>query len=119
MIAGCNDAGDVANFVETEQIVHNASTLNHARPVRHYNSSLPTDARRSGQFTSYVQLRGSVPAFWSQDHLGFKAKPPIRIDRSDPFATQAAIHFDQVPGCGTAPAAHVDRSSSTSTARPW
>ena len=49
-ISGCNDAGDVANFVETEQIVHSASTLDHA----------------SGQYTSYVQLRGSVPCFWSQ-----------------------------------------------------
>lgn len=77
---GCNDQGDVANDVETEQIVHCASTLNHS----------------SGKYTSYVQLRGSVPCFWSQDHLGFKAKPPIRIDRPDPYASQAAIHFDQL-----------------------
>lgn len=42
--------GNVANEVETEQIVHDASVLS-------FNSGL---------FTSYVQLRGSVPSFWSQ-----------------------------------------------------
>ena len=40
----------MANEVETEQIVHNASVLSF----------------KSGWFTSYVQLRGSVPSFWSQ-----------------------------------------------------
>lgn len=42
--------GNVANEVETEQIVHDASVLSF----------------KSGLFTSYVQLRGSVPSFWSQ-----------------------------------------------------
>ena len=42
--------GHVANEVETEQIVHNAMTTAHD----------------SGEFTSYLQHRGSVPTFWSQ-----------------------------------------------------
>lgn len=42
--------GNVANEVETEQIVNDASVLSF----------------KSGRFTSYVQLRGSVPSFWSQ-----------------------------------------------------
>ena len=42
--------GFVANDVETEQIVHDASTLSF----------------RSGGYTSFVQTRGSVPLFWSQ-----------------------------------------------------
>ena len=42
--------GHVANEVETEQIVHNAMT----------------SAHDSGEFTSYLQHRGSVPTFWSQ-----------------------------------------------------
>ena len=36
--------------METEQIVHDASVI----------------SLSSGRFTSYVQLRGSVPSFWSQ-----------------------------------------------------
>lgn len=40
----------MANDVETEQIVHDASTLSF----------------KSGGYTSFVQLRGSVPLFWSQ-----------------------------------------------------
>jgi hypothetical protein len=46
--------------VETEQIAHDASL-----------SSLG-----KSHFTSYVQLRGSVPAFWSQDPKQVP-KPPI------------------------------------------
>ena len=46
--------------METEQIVHDASL-----------SSLG-----KSHFTSYVQLRGSVPAFWSQDPRQVP-KPPI------------------------------------------
>ena len=44
--------GFVANDVETEQIVHDASTLSF----------------QNGGYTSFVQLRGSVPLFWSQVH---------------------------------------------------
>ncbi|EDO26164.1 predicted protein, partial [Nematostella vectensis] len=47
---GTNEEGFVANEVETEQIVHDASVLSF----------------HSGRFTSYVQIRGSVPTFWSQ-----------------------------------------------------
>ena len=40
----------MANEVETEQIVHDASVSWHL----------------TGKITSYLQLRGSVPTFWSQ-----------------------------------------------------
>ena len=53
--------GAVANEVETEQIVHDASTSLHP----------------SGRYTSYLQLRGSVPAFWSQDITNMRPKPQI------------------------------------------
>lgn len=46
---GANARGHVANEVETEQIVHDASTLSPGSPM-----------------TSYVQMRGSVPCFWAQ-----------------------------------------------------
>jgi hypothetical protein len=65
--------GDVANEVETEQIVHDSGV-----------SSL-----MCGHFTSFVQLRGSVPAHWSQDISKMVPKPAITLDLSDPFAETA------------------------------
>lgn len=53
--------GDVANEVETEQIVFD-STI----------SSLTV-----GKFTSFVQMRGSIPSQWSQDISKMVPKPPI------------------------------------------
>jgi len=53
--------GAVANEVETEQIVYDASlTLNH-----------------KARFTSFVQHRGSIPLYWSQDVNKMVPKPPI------------------------------------------
>ncbi|CAF1144930.1 unnamed protein product [Adineta ricciae] len=76
---GGNCKGYVANEVETEQIVHDASL-----------SSLG-----KSHFTSYVQLRGSVPAFWSQDPKQVP-KPPIVIDMNDPTYVVASQHFRQL-----------------------
>ena len=91
----------MANEVETEQIVHDASL-----------SSLG-----KSHFTSYVQLRGSVPAFWSQDPKQVP-KPPIVsklmtkqrwvtdpvmlffsyliVDMNDPTYVVASQHFRQL-----------------------
>lgn len=86
----------MANEVETEQIVHDASL-----------SSLG-----KSHFTSFVQLRGSVPAFWSQDPKQVP-KPPIMsesyariifevpflsslVDMNDPTYVVAAQHFRQL-----------------------
>eukprot|EP00117_Sycon_ciliatum_P027066 scpid21982/ scgid0701/ Polyphosphoinositide phosphatase; Phosphatidylinositol 3,5-bisphosphate 5-phosphatase; SAC domain-containing protein 3 len=77
---GTNDVGHVANEVETEQIVHDAAHLSH----------------NTGRFTSFVQVRGSVPLFWSQDPSGMTPKPPIGIDRNDPYFSSAAMHFNSL-----------------------
>lgn len=53
---GINDDGNVANYVETEQIL---SFGEHQM--------------------SFFQIRGSVPVYWSQP--GFKYRPPPKIDR--------------------------------------
>lgn len=50
----------MANEVETEQIVYDAS-----------QTSLD-----EASFTSYVQLRGSIPLYWAHD-LSRISKPPI------------------------------------------
>lgn len=67
---GVDENGDVANYVETEQIIC-TSTHN----------------------VSFVQVRGSVPVYWSQP--GYKYRPPPRLDR-DENETQLAFrkHFD-------------------------
>uniref|UniRef100_A0A3Q2NN34 FIG4 phosphoinositide 5-phosphatase n=1 Tax=Fundulus heteroclitus TaxID=8078 RepID=A0A3Q2NN34_FUNHE len=77
---GANCEGDVANEVETEQIVHDASIMSFT----------------AGSYSSYVQVRGSVPLYWSQDISTMMPKPPIRLDQADPYANIAALHFDQM-----------------------
>ncbi|XP_077367072.1 polyphosphoinositide phosphatase isoform X2 [Festucalex cinctus] len=77
---GANCEGDVANEVETEQIVHDASMMSFA----------------VGSYSSYVQTRGSVPLYWSQDISTMMPKPPIRLDQADPYAHIAGLHFDQM-----------------------
>ncbi|CAJ0596175.1 unnamed protein product [Cylicocyclus nassatus] len=53
---GIDSDSNVANFVETELILH----------IFDHN-------------LSFVQIRGSVPTFWSQ--RGYKYRPPLTIDR--------------------------------------
>uniref|UniRef100_A0A2P2I941 Phosphatidylinositide phosphatase SAC2-like n=1 Tax=Hirondellea gigas TaxID=1518452 RepID=A0A2P2I941_9CRUS len=66
---GVDEDGYVANYVETEQLV----TLN-------------------THVIAYVQVRGSVPVYWSQP--GYKYRPPPRLDKGEE-ETQAAFtrHF--------------------------
>lgn len=70
---GANHAGDVANEVETEQIVTDGSRM-----------------------CSFVQMRGSIPSHWSQDFSKMVPKPPISLDLSDPYAETAAKHFERL-----------------------
>ncbi|XP_058795329.1 polyphosphoinositide phosphatase isoform X2 [Phymastichus coffea] len=77
---GANFEGDVANEVETEQIVHDSSV-----------SSL-----YSGHFSSFVQMRGSVPGHWSQDVSKMVPKPIITTDIYDPFVQAAGAHFNNL-----------------------
>lgn len=57
---GVNDRGRVANDVETEQVV------------------LDEEAGScKGKMSSVVQMRGSIPLFWSQEASRFSPKPDI------------------------------------------
>ena len=73
--------GEVANEVETEQIVHCASI----------------SSMRHAPFTSYVQHRGSVPLHWEQDISAnvVPSKPPItskcRLAIAGNLAPQASL----------------------------
>ncbi|GFN83415.1 phosphatidylinositide phosphatase sac2 [Plakobranchus ocellatus] len=62
---GINSDGACANYVETEQIIE-----------------------FSPHIVAFVQVRGSIPVFWSQS--GFKYRPPPRLDRVDVFTRMFA-----------------------------
>lgn len=62
---GCDFEGNVANFVETEQLVEHKETM-----------------------TSFVQIRGSMPFFWKQSpNLAYLPKPVIydHVDHDKAF----------------------------------
>ncbi|TVY60749.1 Polyphosphoinositide phosphatase [Lachnellula suecica] len=85
---GANDLGYVANDVETEQIVAEAlNTSFHAPGAKLFANP---------NFTSYVQHRGSIPLYWTQDNTGVTPKPPIELNLVDPFYAAAALHFDNL-----------------------
>ncbi|XP_015787789.1 polyphosphoinositide phosphatase-like [Tetranychus urticae] len=77
---GANLAGDVANEVETEQIAFDASL-----------SSLDVV-----KYTSFVQIRGSIPSHWSQDSFKVVPKPQITTDFVDPYFQTAGRHFNDL-----------------------
>lgn len=68
---GLEESGACANYVETEQILE-----------------------FSCHTVSFVQVRGSIPAYWSQ--TGFKYRPPPKLDRDDQETyTAFKAHFDE------------------------
>ncbi|KAJ5993263.1 Polyphosphoinositide phosphatase [Penicillium sp. IBT 35674x] len=85
---GANDLGYVANDVETEQIVSEQTTtsFHSAGPTLHANPN----------YTSYVQHRGSIPLYWTQESTGVSPKPDIQLSLIDPFYSAAALHFDNL-----------------------
>ncbi|XP_048226599.1 phosphatidylinositol-3-phosphatase SAC1 isoform X1 [Ricinus communis] len=76
---GVNDWGKVANEVETEQIV------------------LDEEAGScKGRMSSVVQMRGSIPLFWSQEASRFSPKPDIILQRYDPTYQATKLHFEDL-----------------------
>ncbi|GAA5923006.1 SAC family polyphosphoinositide phosphatase [Sporobolomyces koalae] len=91
--------GFVANDVESEQIVADALTtpffVPNARSTGNPAKSPPQENRSPcPRYTSYVQVRGSIPVYWSQETGNYK--PPIEIAPRDPFFAAAARHFDHL-----------------------
>lgn len=77
---GTNCDGFTANEVETEQIVHDGNI----------------SSFQYGLFSSFVQMRGSVPVYWSQNSAKMTPKPAINIDINDPFFEAAGKHFNNL-----------------------
>ena len=85
---GANDLGYVANDVETEQIVSEMLTTSFHAPG--------SELFANPNYTSYVQHRGSIPLYWTQDNTGVTPKPDIELNLVDPFYSAAALHFDDL-----------------------
>lgn len=85
---GVNTHGYVANEVETEQIVSDMILTPFHNPGKGYFDS--------DRYTSFVQHRGSIPLFWTQEASNLTAKPPIEINVVDPYFSPAASHFDKL-----------------------
>ncbi|KDN48439.1 hypothetical protein K437DRAFT_290418 [Tilletiaria anomala UBC 951] len=96
---GVTDRGQVANDVETEQIVNEPLTSpffapgtgESSREGATYQPFIP-----SPRFTSYVMHRGSIPIYWTQDSTNMSPRPPIEISVVDPYYSAAALHFDDM-----------------------
>ncbi|GBE87131.1 Polyphosphoinositide phosphatase [Sparassis crispa] len=93
---GVNDEGNVANEVETEQIVSETLTTPFYYPATQGSNEYPRARRPSPNFTSYVQYRGSIPIYWTQETNSMSPRPPIEISVMDPFYTAASRHFDDL-----------------------
>ena len=74
---GLNVDGQVGNDVETEQLLCDNS-------LRHLST---------GHVMSFVQIRGSVPLFWSQEATAINPKPPVVYPRCDPTLSATRRHF--------------------------
>lgn len=84
---GVNNSGNVANEVETEQIVSDVLTSSfHDSKYGFYANP---------RYTSFIQHRGSIPLYWSQD-LNRLPKPPIEINLLDPYFQSSALHFNNL-----------------------
>jgi len=76
---GLNTSGQVANDVEVEQVVG----------VR----SGPAADHLEGSLTSYVQVRASIPLFWSQESHPITFQPAIVVARTDPIHQATRSHI--------------------------
>lgn len=85
---GVNDLGYCANDVETEQIVAGMRTTSLDAPGQ--------GVLKNPSYTSFVQHRGSIPLYWTQDNTGVTPKPGIELNFIDPFYAAAALHFDNL-----------------------
>lgn len=76
---GVSEQGKVANDVEHEQIIHDESR-----------------SASDGIFSSFLQIRGSIPTFWTQESSVTMPKPPIELNRVDPTYTATQLHFEDL-----------------------
>eukprot|EP01114_Cavostelium_apophysatum_P020199 TRINITY_DN6706_c0_g1_i1.p1 TRINITY_DN6706_c0_g1~~TRINITY_DN6706_c0_g1_i1.p1 ORF type:complete len:811 (-),score=116.42 TRINITY_DN6706_c0_g1_i1:131-2563(-) len=85
---GVNEQGNVANHVETEQIV-----VRYDAPM-----TLTPDSKLCSisHITSFVHIRGSIPLYWAQDNSVLTPRAPILVQRRDPFYSSTIVHFEHL-----------------------
>jgi hypothetical protein len=71
---GLSVHGKVANDCEVEQVIQ-------------------YDGGNDWKFSSYVQMRGSIPTYWYQETSVTMPKPPILLNRVDPDYLATQEHF--------------------------
>lgn len=76
---GVSEQGKVANDVEHEQILHDESK-----------------SSGCGIFSSFLQVRGSIPTFWTQESSVTMPKPPIELTIVDPSYRATQKHFEDL-----------------------
>jgi hypothetical protein len=74
---GINVHGKVANDCEIEQIIQ-------------------LDSGTYAKFSSLLQIRGSIPTYWSQETSVTQPKPPILVNRIDPAYLATQEHFSDL-----------------------
>lgn len=90
---GVDEAGNAANFNETEQVVVIGDS---SGGLGGYDQSTIGGNRgsESVQVLSYVQTRGSVPVYWAEvNNLSYT--PKLQIRGVDTAAKAARAHFDE------------------------
>ena len=76
---GITSDGNVANDVETEQILEEVS-----------------DWIDRPKISSFIQIRGSIPVYWSQIQDAFYQKPEIKVNLSDIRYDATKRHFSSL-----------------------
>ena len=95
---GIDDQGNVANFNETEQIVvinDNSGVLGgFAGGTGLQNSKIGNSTLSETQVLSYVQTRGSVPAYWAEVNT-LRYTPKLYTRSAETAIEAAKTHFDE------------------------
>ena len=95
---GIDEEGHVANYNETEQVVIlNDSTSGlggYAGSSDMQSGKFGAVAGQEMQILSYVQTRGSVPAYWSEIN-SLSYTPKLQVRSIDSALAAAALHFDE------------------------
>jgi hypothetical protein len=94
---GIDEEGHVANYNETEQII----ILNDSSDAPGgfargdlQNGSAKRNAGAEVQVISYVQTRGSVPAYWAEVNT-LHYTPKLQVKGADMAVHAAKLHFDE------------------------
>ncbi|KAK3299921.1 SAC1 family phosphatidylinositol-3-phosphatase [Chaetomium fimeti] len=95
---GLDDQGNAANYNETEQIlILNDSTAGLGGFAGSAGPGVQRNASTEGkdmQIMSYVQTRGSVPAYWAEVNV-LKYTPKLQLRALETALPAARTHFDE------------------------